>query len=147
ALLAGAHVLCEKPLTVTLSDADRLLATAKRVGRLLLVDHQFRINPRSQAALRLMKEGAIGPVRSICCTGKGRHAGWELVETGTHLFDLAMLFGGTAQWVSANLFVGDRLATEDDIVERPPGVRNLTGHVVGDRAHVSVGFDSGAVLR
>jgi len=65
ALHGGAHVLCEKPFSVTLAEADEMLAVAQETGRMLLVDHQFRINPRVQACLRLVREGALGDVLSM----------------------------------------------------------------------------------
>ncbi len=147
ALRAGAHVLCEKPLTVTLAEADRVLATARETGRMMLVDHQFRINPRSQAALRAVREGAIGEIRSMLCAAKGRFGGWELVESGTHLFDLALLFGGVPQWVTGHLLVGNRLATAEDIVESTAVGTLSTGKLLGERVFASVGFDNGAVLK
>lgn len=146
ALRAGAHVLCEKPLTVTVAEADRMLETAREVGRMVLVDHQFRINPRVQGPLRMAQRGDIGPIRWMFCVGKGRYGGWELVETGTHLFDLALLFGGEAEWVAGHMLTGERLATADDILD-VAAAGPTSGPVVGERAHVSIGFGNGAVLR
>lgn len=146
ALRAGAHVLCEKPFSVTLAEADRMLAAAGEGGRMLLVDHQFRINPRAQACLRLVREGAIGDVLSMRCAGKGRHGGWEMVETGTHLFDVAMLFGGAPRWVSSELLMKNRPATVDDIVDSRSVGRLPNGPVVGERVHATIGFENGALL-
>ncbi len=43
-LAAGAHVLVEKPMTVTLEEADELIAIAERTGRILMVGHLERFN-------------------------------------------------------------------------------------------------------
>ena len=43
-LAAGAHVLVEKPITVTLAEADELIALAERAGRILMVGHLERFN-------------------------------------------------------------------------------------------------------
>jgi predicted dehydrogenase len=52
-LLAGAHVLVEKPITVTLEEADELIAIAHEKNKILQVGHLERFNP---AVLGLDKE-------------------------------------------------------------------------------------------
>ncbi len=46
---AGAHVLVEKPMTVTVSEAESLIETARRRGRVLQVGHLERFNAAVQA--------------------------------------------------------------------------------------------------
>src|SRR5262245_26571336 len=145
ALRAGAHVLCEKPFSVSLAEADEMLAVARETGQMLLIDHQFRINPRVQAGLRLVREGRIGDVLAVRCAGKGRYGGWELVETGTHLFDVVMLFGGAPRWVSAEMLVKGRRAAAADIVDSRTLFHLATGPVVGERVHATIGFENGAL--
>jgi len=45
ALAAGRHVLVEKPIAVTLAEADRMLAAARAASRQLMVGHIERFNP------------------------------------------------------------------------------------------------------
>ena len=47
---AGAHVLVEKPITVTVAEADELVALARERGRILQVGHLERFNPALRAA-------------------------------------------------------------------------------------------------
>src|SRR5881275_3155958 len=56
ALLAGKHVLVEKPLTSTARDAEELIELAERHGRTLMVDHTFVYT----GAVRKMKEIVAG---------------------------------------------------------------------------------------
>ncbi|HET7770187.1 MAG TPA: Gfo/Idh/MocA family oxidoreductase [Chloroflexota bacterium] len=56
ALQAGAHVLCEKPIAISVSEADQMIETAQRAGMRFAVGHQGRFSPSALAAKRL-----IGP--------------------------------------------------------------------------------------
>src|SRR5438874_1262131 len=56
ALLAGKHVLVEKPLTATAREAEELIELAERHGRTLMVDHTFVYT----GAVRKMKEIVAG---------------------------------------------------------------------------------------
>ncbi len=51
----GTHVLLEKPITVTLEEADDLIACAKRTGAILQVGHIERFNPAVAAVKSLLK--------------------------------------------------------------------------------------------
>jgi predicted dehydrogenase len=62
ALRAGLHVVCEKPLTVTVEQADAVLAEAAKSNRLLAVVHQTRFEPAFQMAKQMIARGELGPV-------------------------------------------------------------------------------------
>lgn len=63
ALQAGKHVLLEKPVTVSLDEADRLIAVARAAGSLkAMVAHSHRFWPANQKAKELLDGGAIGDV-------------------------------------------------------------------------------------
>jgi predicted dehydrogenase len=61
-LEAGLHVLCEKPLTETVSSADAMLACAHRHGRVLGVNFQRRYVPAWRKAITFVRDGGIGRV-------------------------------------------------------------------------------------
>jgi UDP-N-acetyl-2-amino-2-deoxyglucuronate dehydrogenase len=60
ALEAGAHVLVEKPLAVEVREADAMIDSADRAGRLLGVCFQQRFRPVISAARELVASGRIG---------------------------------------------------------------------------------------
>jgi predicted dehydrogenase len=60
ALDAGKHVIVEKPIALTLADADRMLAAAKRNQRKLCVVLQNRYNPPMLEIRRVVDEGRLG---------------------------------------------------------------------------------------
>jgi dTDP-4-amino-4,6-dideoxygalactose transaminase/predicted dehydrogenase len=62
AFRAGLHVLCEKPLTVTVGQADEVLASAAESTGLFAVVYPFRFEPAFAEAKRLLDSGQLGPV-------------------------------------------------------------------------------------
>jgi predicted dehydrogenase len=71
ALEAGLHVLCEKPLAVTVRGCTRLIETAARVGRVLSVAENYRRDPIHRLARALLEAGAIGEPRLMLQTAIG----------------------------------------------------------------------------
>ena len=62
---AGFHVLCEKPLAISMYDAARMQAAATATGRRLFVVKSTRFNPPVQAVKKLMEEGKLGKIHSF----------------------------------------------------------------------------------
>ncbi|MGJ3265449.1 MAG: Gfo/Idh/MocA family protein [Salinarimonas sp.] len=62
ALAAGKHVYCEKPLGLTLAEAEEMAAAAARAGVVTQVGYNYLKNPAFQHAQRLVAEGAIGRI-------------------------------------------------------------------------------------
>ncbi len=65
ALEAGAHVLLEKPMTITPSDAWDLVATANRLGRHLLIAFGWNYRPMVKQFKELVDKHGIGPVEQV----------------------------------------------------------------------------------
>jgi len=57
---AGLHILCEKPLALTLPDCDRAIAAAERAGVKLMVGHVRQFDAGHVEAMRYIESGAIG---------------------------------------------------------------------------------------
>lgn len=62
---AGKHVLCEKPLALHRDEARAMFDAAKRHGVMLLESYPYHFQPQTGAMLDMLREGAIGAVRSI----------------------------------------------------------------------------------
>lgn len=62
AMEAGYDVLCEKPIALTLREADRMLAVARRTGRMLCVAHCVRFFPEYAALAKIVCSGNYGKV-------------------------------------------------------------------------------------
>src|SRR5262245_49717403 len=65
ALLAGAHVLVEKPMAVEVADADAMIAAAEQSGRVLAVSFQERFRPTVQYARDFIARGELGPLLRV----------------------------------------------------------------------------------
>jgi predicted dehydrogenase len=68
ALEAGKHVLCEKPMAVTHSDAEQIVAAARRHDRFLFEAFAYRCHPQTRRLVELVRNGAIGEVRMVDAT-------------------------------------------------------------------------------
>ena len=65
ALRAGKHVLCEKPTALHAGEAAEMLLAARASGKLHLLDHELRFNPRRRRLVELIQEGFLGRVYTI----------------------------------------------------------------------------------
>jgi predicted dehydrogenase len=99
ALLAGKSVFCEKPLALSLEEADRMIATAREAGTVVGIDYVFRHHPAFTLLVRLASSGLFRRLRTLSLQNFAQalpdnHWMWDeamsggiLVEHGVHFFD------------------------------------------------------------
>jgi len=109
-LRAGYHVLCEKPMALTLKECDAMLSVARASGRQFLVAHCLRFFPEYAALREMAEDGRYGKVIAADFTRfitapkwSPKGGSWLLDETksggpyvDTHVHDvdyLVSLFG------------------------------------------------------
>ncbi|MBN7793867.1 Gfo/Idh/MocA family protein [Microbacterium esteraromaticum] len=111
ALLAGAHVLADKPLCTSLDQLDRIELLAAQRGKMVALMLEKRSYPATLAARALWEQGEIGDVVSIAATGPHKLNPatrpswfWEpnayggvLTDLAVHDIDLAVLFTGMSR--------------------------------------------------
>lgn len=68
ALQAGCHVFIEKPLSTNPQEAADIVGLARGRSLKVAVGHQYRLRPSLAAARRLIRDGAIGPLRLVTAT-------------------------------------------------------------------------------
>jgi predicted dehydrogenase len=61
----GIHVICDKPLTTTLNDADALLRLTAQTGLLFMVTHTYSGYPLVRHARELVEAGELGEIRVV----------------------------------------------------------------------------------
>jgi D-xylose 1-dehydrogenase (NADP+, D-xylono-1,5-lactone-forming) len=107
ALRAGKHVLCEKPVSVTLAEAQEMYAVAEQTGRVLIEAFMYRAHPQTLQAYQLVRSGAIGNLKlirtSFCyrvrkTDGNIRFdaslAGGALMDVGCYCLSFARMIAG-----------------------------------------------------
>ena len=79
ALLAGKHVLLEKPIALTLAEADELIGIAKKNARKLTIGYSQRFNPKFAYVRKCVREGTIGrPVSALVSRHINRNLGKKI---------------------------------------------------------------------
>ncbi|HEY3376109.1 MAG TPA: Gfo/Idh/MocA family oxidoreductase [Armatimonadota bacterium] len=112
AIAAGKHVFVEKPLAITIEDADAILAAAERQGVRVGIDFVMRYNPLYDLVRTITEEGLLGRMQWFLFQNEARdlpatHWFWDPrlsggipVEHGVHFFDIftSLLGPGSIRW-------------------------------------------------
>jgi predicted dehydrogenase len=77
---AGKHVLCEKPMCTSVSDAEAMIAACKAANVKLMIAYRLHYEPTTLRAIKLIQDRAVGQVQSIVsANGFNESAGeWRL---------------------------------------------------------------------
>ena len=67
AMLAGKDVYCEKPMTLTIEEGQRIVEIQRKTGRVFQVGTQQRSDKRFQQAVAIGREQRIGKMKRITC--------------------------------------------------------------------------------
>ncbi len=62
---AGKHVICEKPMAVSVEESERMIAACRAANRQLAVGYRLHFEPYNREIMRLSREKTFGPVRLI----------------------------------------------------------------------------------
>ena len=62
---AGKHVLCEKPMSTNVAEAESMIAACKAANVKLMIAYRCHYEPTNLKAVRLIREGALGQVQAI----------------------------------------------------------------------------------
>jgi predicted dehydrogenase len=149
-LKRGIHVICDKPMTSTLSDARKLAKLADSSDALFVLTHNYTGYPMVRHARALVESGALGKIRLVQVEyvqdwlteaeeqGDNKQAQWRtdpersgaggcVGDIGTHAFNLASFVSGlTVERLSADL------------------TSFVAGRQVDDNTQVMLQFDGGA---
>ena len=162
---AGKHVFCEKPLAMTLDEAQEMLKAVEENGVMHVINHNYRFSPAIQWAKKLITEGRLGKIYHVRATylqdwimdpafplvwrlnkevcGSGSHG-----DLAAHSIDLARFLVGEFEEVSGIL---ETFIKERPIVESSSGLSGSAstdtyGKVEVDDASIFLArFENGAI--
>ncbi len=155
----GLHVMCEKPLSINVSDAQEMVAAAEAKGLLTAVNFSYRNSPATQKAAEMVAAGAVGRIIHVegaylqCWIPSKVWGDWHtseaflwrmskrhgslgvLGDVGVHLYDLVSFIAGDIEEVSCDLgnFEKDLNEMDDYVFD------------ANESAVVNVRFTSGAI--
>jgi predicted dehydrogenase len=155
ALEAGKHVLCEKPVGLTVDDALRLIEVRNRTGRRVQEAFMVRTHPQWLRVQSLVREGRIGELRSMAgyfsyfnreagnIRNVPEYGGGALLDIGCYLINTSrMIFGAEPRRVISlvdrdPVMKVDRLSSLVMDFERGQSIGTCSTQVVAyQRVHV-----------
>lgn len=95
AMMAGKHVLVEKPMAISKVDCEGMIHIAQKTGKSLFVVKQNRFNPPVQAVKKLVEEKKLGRILSISVNCYWNRSEWYYKSSdwkGKKAFDGGTLF-------------------------------------------------------
>ena len=148
---AGKHIIIEKPLCMTLEEADEMIAVCAQHGRKLMYAEELCFAPKYERVRRLVREGAVGEIYMLKQLEKhsGPHSDWfwdvnqsgggVLMDMGCHAF-------AWFRWMLGNAPVRSVWATMDTVVhkERTRGEDNAVCIVEFDNGVIGLAEDAWA---
>ena len=147
---AGKHVICEKPMAISVQECRDMIAAADRAGVTLMVAQHLRYAPEAQAAKRLLDEGKLGTIEAVRTElfGGGMRGRRRRRRQGERWMQDARRSGG-GMMMSEQVHHIDLLRYYAGNVKRVSGVcKSLQEHMVNgaeDLVSATLEFESGAV--
>jgi predicted dehydrogenase len=160
ALLAGKHVLCEKPLAPTPAKIRQMIAARDQAGKMLMTAQHFRFHGNSRAVKAEIETGVLGDVYHarawwIRRSGlpvaptfvyKNRSGGGPCIDIGVHVLDLTLWLMGHPKPVAVSGTARTALALHEGAFSswgRLPIPKDMD---VEDFAAAFVRFENGTTL-
>ena len=160
ALEAGAHVLCEKPLAISVAEAHEMFDAARKHGRLLMAGQHLRFESNARTIKRVIDSGALGEIYHAEATfmrrlgiptwgafhQKSASFGGALVDIGVHILDQTLWLMGNPRPVRVSAVTQQRFGRRPEIAAVLRNAWDPTTFDVDDFAVAFVRFENGADL-
>lgn len=171
AFAAGKHVVCEKPVALTLEDASQMIAAAEAAGVRFFVAMVLRFFPQYQLALDMVNDGRVGEVRAMRLKRVAfpppeekdwyfdeTRSGGMMVDLMLHDFDFARAVGGEVTRVYARAdgnryalatlrFADGAMALVEGGWANPPGVFRTGLDIAGSDGVIEWDSDATGTIR
>lgn len=160
ALEAGAHVLCEKPLAISVAEAHEMFDAATKAGRLLMAAQHRRFDPPARAIKRVIESGALGEIYHAEANAmrrlgiptwglfyqKASSAGGALFDIGVHMLDQTMWLIGNPRPLAVSAITQRRFGNRPEIAAALRNAWDPAKFDVEDFATALVRFEHGINL-
>lgn len=163
ALEAGTHVLCEKPMATSASEARTMEAAARAADRLLMIGFVRRFSNDYEILKEFIDSGDFGELyhakavylRRKGCPGswfgeKARSGGGPLIDLGVHVIDLTRFLMGNPRPVSVYGATFHKLGARENIKSKPgylaAGATDQDPYDVEDFCTAMIRYENGAVV-
>ena len=162
ALQSGKHVLCEKPMSVNVSQAKKMIQIAKKSKRIFTVGYVRRFMPTSEAVKSKINKGELGNIyyaesKWLRRRGVPGYGGWfttkklsgggPLIDLGCHMIDLVNWFIGYPKPKRVFATSGCHIANKNYVYLSMWGKENPKGvYDVEDYASAMIRYDNGATV-
>lgn len=104
AAAAGKHVICEKPMAVTVDECDQMIKACENAGVMLSVGYRLHFDPYNLEMMRLANEKTFGAVKRINAAHGLRNAeGWRLDKSlagGGPLMDVGIYCVNAGRYIT-----------------------------------------------
>lgn len=154
ALAAGKHVLCDKPLALSVAEAEGMAGAAAASGLRLMEGFMYRHHPQHQKVFDLLRSGAIGePVHFrgvFTYPATADHAGirWNPAQGGGAFLDVGVYPLNAARWLLGSEPTEARaLAVHDEATGVDRHTTAILSFPGGRTASLMAGFDQAFTSR
>lgn len=115
-------ILCEKPLALSLKDADEMIEACEKHNVILITMHNRRWNGIYRKAKEIIQSGELGDVHTMVglCQGCKPSKNWQseyegpLLHDATHLFDIMRFLMGDVEWIISDVERSDPKEVVED---------------------------------
>lgn len=103
---AGKHVICEKPMAVTVEECDKMIAACRDAGKMLSIGYRLHFEPHNKEMIRIGQEKQFGAVKLIeAYHGLSYTKGWRIdkkLAGGGPLMDVGIYCVQAARYVTGS---------------------------------------------
>lgn len=164
AMRQGANVICEKPMASSVEEAQAMIDTQKKTGKVLMIAHQRRFSSQAQYLKKIISEGKLGEIYHARAywvrrqgipgmggwfTQKEMSGGGALIDIGVHVLDLALWFLGHPEPMRVESAWGSRFGVHGKGASGYASVKkpSKSGFDVDDYVFAHVNYPSGVSLQ
>lgn len=156
-LNAGKHVFCEKPMALSLEDADEMIDTAKKQNRILAIGYCLRFLPWAKKCKELVDSGELGKITMAWITRMSDMPGTEwlryqersggmLTEQTTHNLDwMRYVVGDVAEVTGMAKTALPDVTIRDNVAASVRFVNGAIGQVMASWSSAASWIESGLV--